>query len=462
MKRLFIWLLIMVFIGTSVVMSFGCKEEAVEETAEEEVTSVEEEEAEEVVTEEPSDTADEAIELEWWTISHNRNEFDRKIVSMFEEETGIKIKYTDNPSETYRDLLFTAISTGDYPDIMFNWALENTFQYARTGNILELTSYFNENNNEWSNTILASALSAFTDLDGKVWGFPIPVAAKLFYYNKEVFNNLGLEVPKDWDQFIEVCEAIKQSGMTPIVLGNLEAWNGMHLNDILNHKFVGEDVFVADQYLISDAPFTDEGYIESLDALKLLVDNYMNTDPNGVDYATSRVYFYTEEAAMIYDGSWDLGYYMGAGDEVPEEFWEKWDIFLFPDIPGTKGNPNYAHSVSDNGLIVSSQTKYPEAAVEFLKFYSSLENASMFVKEAGEFSSVIGAVNEDTASWALVKMGELLKSAEGSVPWQDIVVPTSLAELLKKEIQAVVGGQKTSEEAMQAWSAHALELKNQQ
>ena len=285
---------------------------------------------------------------------------------------------------------------------MWDWALENTFQYSRNGIFLELTPYFDEDNGAWRNTIMPAAMDAFTDPDGKVWGLPYFFQAKLFYYNTDIFKDLSLEEPQDWEEFISVCDKIKESGTTPIALGNLEGWNAMHFVDILFQKIVGEETFEADQYLLSDNPYTDEGYVKAIETMKFLIDNYTNTYPNGVDYASSKVLFYTERAAMIYDGAWNLGYYGGAGDEVPEEFRDKWDYYLFPNIPDTKGNPNYIHGVADAGWVVSSKCEYPDEAVKFLKFITSLENAKYVVKNCGEINPVIGAVNEETAEPAIL------------------------------------------------------------
>ena len=39
------------------------------------------------------------------------------------------------------------------------------------------------------------------------------------YYRKDLFDNLGLNVPKNWEEFKWVCAMLKKNGITPITIG---------------------------------------------------------------------------------------------------------------------------------------------------------------------------------------------------------------------------------------------------
>lgn len=64
---------------------------------------------------------------------------------------------------------------------------------------------------------------------------------KEFFYNKDIFNELGLEVPETWDQFIEVLDKIKASGMDPIAEGNQDKWPSAHYIGALNEQLVDDE-----------------------------------------------------------------------------------------------------------------------------------------------------------------------------------------------------------------------------
>ena len=54
--------------------------------------------------------------------------------------------------------------------------------------------------------------------DGKIYGIPYATNADGVIYNKDIFNELGLQIPKTWDEFVDVSNKIKDSGKLPLYL----------------------------------------------------------------------------------------------------------------------------------------------------------------------------------------------------------------------------------------------------
>lgn len=46
-------------------------------------------------------------------------------------------------------------------------------------------------------------------VDGTVWAVPDLASARALYYNVDIFNEIGMDVPTTWDELTAVCEAIK-------------------------------------------------------------------------------------------------------------------------------------------------------------------------------------------------------------------------------------------------------------
>lgn len=55
-------------------------------------------------------------------------------------------------------------------------------------------------------------------IDGKVYGAPEVMHSDGLLYNKGLFKELGLSVPQTWDEFIVLCEKLKQAGIIPIAM----------------------------------------------------------------------------------------------------------------------------------------------------------------------------------------------------------------------------------------------------
>ncbi len=62
---------------------------------------------------------------------------------------------------------------------------------------------------------------------------------KAFYYNKEIFDELSLEVPENWEEFMTVLDTLSKSDYIPISLGNQEDWATGHYMTTLNQRMVG-------------------------------------------------------------------------------------------------------------------------------------------------------------------------------------------------------------------------------
>ena len=61
-------------------------------------------------------------------------------------------------------------------------------------------------------------LDAFI-IDGKLWGFPYADAsASVFYYNKTLFDELGIKPPKNYQEFLKISKIIKEKkGIQPVI-----------------------------------------------------------------------------------------------------------------------------------------------------------------------------------------------------------------------------------------------------
>lgn len=58
--------------------------------------------------------------------------------------------------------------------------------------------------------------------DGAQIGIPNDFQIEVFWYNTELFEKAGVEPPENWDEFMDVCAKLKESGTVP----NCNIWIG--------------------------------------------------------------------------------------------------------------------------------------------------------------------------------------------------------------------------------------------
>lgn len=228
-----------------------------------------------------------------------RMQYFNDIVAEFEEKNpNIKVEMTSYGDEEIKDKTRVLLGSADAPDIFFTWSGERITQYVDSGNAMDISKYL-EDDSAWKDSFNQTMLET-CNKNGSYWAIPWDYSSKEIVYNKQVFANAGVtETPKTWDEFLDVCEKIKASGVTPIALGNQYSWVVCHYITTLNGKLVPQDT-IQSNYSLENTDFTDAGYAKALDMMKELLDKgYVNTDVNSCTWEMSESMVQEGTAGMM-------------------------------------------------------------------------------------------------------------------------------------------------------------------
>lgn len=123
-------------------------------------------------------------------------------VAKFEEANpGIKLNLqVVSWNDVYTEVS-TRISNNNAPDIL---NIDTFADYANEGLLLPVSDYCPED-------LFADFFPSFIDqsvIDGTVWAVPDLASARALYYNVDIFNEVGIEVPATWADLEAACQAI--------------------------------------------------------------------------------------------------------------------------------------------------------------------------------------------------------------------------------------------------------------
>lgn len=347
---------------------------------------------------------------------------------------NVKVVVSAANNADYKEQVNVRLASNDSPDIYFAWSGTYAENFAEGGRALDLTNYVNTDT-AWSDTIISNQWGPFTFGD-KIYGVPIIMDGKTFYYNQDIFDKAGLKVPETWEEFKSVLNALSKTEYIPISLGNSEDWATGHYMTTLNQRMVDPDTLAADYALTGD--FTSPQYIAALEKLQELVP-YFTPDCNATSYDTGISDFINGKAAIYYEQFNQVQYI------EPATF--HWSWFDFPDIAEGAGDQN-ALTGAPQGLMVSSETEYPDVCIDFIKFITSADEAGKMVKNCSMISCVDGAINSDTANEKLIQIADTIKNASSITLWLDNAMDSELQTVYLADIQSMVGGNMTPEEVM--------------
>lgn len=227
--------------------------------------------------------------------------------------------------------------------------------------------------------------------NGKVYAIPTgKVAMSGLFYNKEIFEEHNLEVPKTWSEFIELNETLKSKGITPIGVAGKDVWPLKLPVFALQAKILGggdQQKWIEGVWK-GETAFNDAEAIEVLEKMKTLQDNYMIEGFMGIDYASAPSIFATGKVAMLADGSWDAPTIATANPDLKFGY--------FP-VPATEDAAKNASFVGKYDVTWYAAEKGPnkEGALKWLEFFSEPENYTTFVKAAG-FIPTMDGVSTDS------------------------------------------------------------------
>ena len=289
----------------------------------------------------------------------------QELAKQFETETGIKIDFQISPDAQWRDLLKVKLDSGEAPDI-----------FCADADPLNLVTRVNPekyvldvSKEEWVSRMDPNVLPSIS-YNNKVYGITFPGKKMYFYvYNKEIFQKLGLKVPTTYEEFKNVCQKIKDSGVTPIFEGTQNGWHQVlplfetgamyqqkhpDLYNKLNKNEVDLDSVPELGTIISQ--------LNEFAKLGFYGDNYLSNSVENAKEAMAK----GNAAMFIAESAWR--------DEVKADFPDfdisKLGIFVMPwgDNQAIGVNP------ASNAYFINKNGKHTAEALKFFEFLARPEN----------------------------------------------------------------------------------------
>jgi raffinose/stachyose/melibiose transport system substrate-binding protein len=307
--------------------------------------------------------------------------------------------------EEYDTKLNALIAAKDCPDVYICNPGPNLTQYVEAGAAADLTDILNNQEKEWYGTFTDGIFERMT-YDGKIYAVPTNFAAALVFYNTEMFQAAGAEVPTNFDEWIAACDKLQAAGYTPISCSAGTAWCLSMIAGYLCDRAGGPDNLKGVNEGTVD--WTSDSFITAGKDLVTLSKYFQKTaagDSN--DQATAA--FYNGEAAMLVQGSWAIGQINGNNPD----FESKCGVFSFPAIEGG-ADPNRMIVKTDN-LVMSSTTESQEACIALMKFFTD-DTAQKYTAEIGGKIPVTSVVYDESAAPAqLGYITDILAKSTGTL-----------------------------------------------
>jgi len=214
-------------------------------------------------------------------------------------------------------------------------------------------------------------------------GVPIGGQGVIWYYNKALFEQAGLDPetpPATWAEFTAAADALKAAGITPIAASGTDSFLAWWAWSSFSPQYFPN----ADDVLgvrTGDIPLTDPRVLRSLQPIAEMFENgYWNEDYADKAFTDMESAFINGDVAMI------------PGIITSIVNWAAWDDKMGADAYGVFGAPKRDDAIGDGQFFnptliygLNADSENPDAARAFIAFLASKEGQEILLQESGQF-----------------------------------------------------------------------------
>ena len=173
--------------------------------------------------------------------------------------------------------------------------------------------------------------------DGAFPTLPLQFNIEGIFYNKKIFADNGIAVPKTLGDLEKAAAKLKAAGITPIAASGKTGWTISRWLGAMIYSELGPDAL--SKVASGDAKLTDPKYVKVAQELQNLGPDFIDGITN-LDYDTMNAQMLNGSAAMMYMGTWFLA---NVNDPAQNKVGSDIGFFQFPGIkgyPANVGSPN--------------------------------------------------------------------------------------------------------------------------
>lgn len=370
-----------------------------------------------------------------------------------EEGRGLAVETFEN--ESYKERIRTSVGSGDAPTLIMSWSGGPLAEYVDQDRVIDLSGEVDEleervHDSVWENGVV----------DGSVYAVPVTdVAPVVMYYNKALFEEVGLEVPQTWSEVEEAIEVFNDNDITPFSVAGGSVWPALMWLQYLTDRHGGEEVF---QAVVDGEPgaWDHESILFALETLQWLgteggFDEETFTGVTADQNEDARL-LADGEAAMLVQGSW---VFLTMHDDFPE-FAESGDLgwTTFPELEDGAGDPTNLVGNPTQFFSVSADAaeEEQEIALDYLSdwvYNDDMVDTMLETQSVPPLEDVDERVDEMEDADYLQFIDSLVEEANHfQLSWDQAVSPQE-EQPLTENVEGILRGTITPEEFVENMNA---------
>lgn len=341
------------------------------------------------------ESKNEKIEIHFLTNTNGGKEipiFNTLIEEIENDHANLKILFegyeSSSNGKTFSDMIDQRVKNGKANDIV-TMDVANIFDYANQGKLLDL-----------SDSEIGQSLNAYAQRDslvnGKIMSLPLSMTSYCLWINMDVLNKCQLAIPTNWNEFLNCCKVLKESGYQPIV--GTKNFPKMFILACLGDIYLSEEQETIIEKLNSGEVNISQYAKTGMEHLVTLIENGYIDSQKALQYKPKD----TKELFTSQQGIFAIG---TSAEYNPDEF--NFEIGLMG-IPGS--DETIALLASDRRIVVMNDSEHKEESVTFLSYLKNEKVQKTVTSSFGSLSAYTDSHNFTDADARLQPLFENIKA----------------------------------------------------
>lgn len=382
-------------------------------------------------------------------------------------QTGNKvINNSESSNETFKAKIRTDFQTGAEPDVLFFFNGVDANSFVEAGKVVSIDE-IRKQYPEYA-TNMKDGMMGASPVDGVNYSVPVNGYWEGMFVNKAVIEAAGVSIPDantTWDEFLDICQKIKDAGYTPIAASMAEIPHYWFEFTIYNHLGPnGHNILPAYGADFDENNAQYKGWVSGMEDLKQLYDlgYFPENTLSATDNETYGL-FTSDQAAFLVDGSWKVGGIeiacgKDADNNVPYDP-EMLANYTVTYVPGKdqRKTTDIIGGLSSGYYITKKAWDDPakrDAAVSFVEYMTSDEMVGKFAETSGNLTTALKnepPVNKENLSPLALEGLAMVQGATGIAgAVQDQIPQDCRTPMFVPGAAEIVSGQVTPVDAVKA------------
>lgn len=268
----------------------------------------------------------ELIIYHYYTAGGEREAIDVYFKYFKERYPHVKIRENEVPggaAENIRAVVMSRLEAGNPPDIFLDLAGANLKRYVDAGYLAPVDDIWKKSGMEEHVPPLLRKMCYFY---GHYYGVQANNVHRenILFYNKHIFDELGLKPPKNPEELLKVAKVIKERAprVMPMVVSTKDYWHVAFLMDPIIYYYGGKDYylrFYTGRVNLSKAEDA-RPLRQALNFIKKMIEVGYLVPSNAWTWDMSAAQIAKGRAAMGIYGDWALGYFLSIGLKCDKDF----------------------------------------------------------------------------------------------------------------------------------------------